>query len=50
MCNQLPSDSISTASQILGLLASLADSKRSLARQPSRASVKPNTGQEWEIL
>lgn len=42
MCNQLPSSSISTASQILGLLVSLADSDRSLARQPSEASVKPD--------
>ena len=50
MCNQLPSGSISTASQILGLLVSLADSERSPARQPSGASVKPNRCQEWEIL
>lgn len=50
MCNQLPSDSISTASQILGLLVSLADSERSLGRQPSRASAEPNRCQEREIL
>lgn len=47
MCNQLPSGSISTASQILGLLVS---SETSLARQPSRASVMPNRCQEWEFL
>lgn len=48
--NQLPSGSISAASQILGLVVSLADSERRLARQPSGASVLPNRCQEWEIL
>lgn len=41
MCNQLPSGSIFTASQILGLLVSLADLDSSLGRQPSKAYVKP---------
>lgn len=41
MCNQLPSGSIFTASQILGLLVSLADLDGSLGRQPSKAYVKP---------
>lgn len=50
MCNQLPSGSISAASQTLGLMASLAYPERCLATQPSGASVQPNRCQEWEIL
>lgn len=50
MCDQLPSGSVSAASQTLGLMASLTYSERSLATQPSGASVQPSRCQEREIL